>query len=162
MFTCERVVGRWVWRIRWVVHLHHAYTSFTNAAPATLKNGFTIPVLGVSTLGVRYIPEGSIVIPGISDSHCHILEYGASRQIPMAEAKTIKGVSYITFKHYCFDVLRLLILFHALETVSSVAEYITAHPDLQRNMSRVVQGWGWDHASWDVKKCPTWVRLFIK
>lgn len=62
-----------------------------------LKENFVIPVLGFSTLAVRYIPEGSIVIPGMSDSHCHILEYGASRQIRMAGADTVKGTSYIAF-----------------------------------------------------------------
>jgi hypothetical protein len=38
-----------------------------------------------------------------------------------------------------------------------VGDYITALPDFQRNSSRVVEGWGWDHASWDVEKWPTWV-----
>jgi len=60
---------------------------------AKLKDEFTIPA-------VRYTPKGSIVIPGMSDSHCHILEYGASRQIPMAEARSVKGTfysSYFTF-----------------------------------------------------------------
>ena len=27
------------------------------------------------------------------DSHCHILEYGASRQIPLSEGKTVEGKS---------------------------------------------------------------------
>ncbi|KIM45737.1 hypothetical protein M413DRAFT_442349 [Hebeloma cylindrosporum] len=102
----------------------------------TLKDEFgTRDIFGTQMLEVRYTPEGSIVIPGMSDSHCHILEYGASRQIPMAEAKTVK------------------------ETVVSVGEYIAALPDLQRDGSRIVQGWGWDHASWDVEKWPTWEDL---
>ncbi|KAF8993843.1 amidohydrolase family-domain-containing protein [Cyathus striatus] len=81
---------------------------------------------------VHYIPNGSVVIPGMTDSHCHMLEYGASRQIPLSTGKNAK------------------------ETVNLVAEYILAHPELKHNTSRTIQGWGWDHASWDVAKFPTW------
>lgn len=44
-----------------------------------------------------------------------------------------------------------------LETVLFVREYILANPDIERNTSHVIEGWGWDHASWDVEKMPTWV-----
>jgi len=61
-------------------------------------------------LVIRYIDEGSIVVPGMSgklyvtnsqhdvfssrssDSHAHILEYGASRLMDLEGAKTIQGV----------------------------------------------------------------------
>ncbi|KDR67040.1 hypothetical protein GALMADRAFT_258710 [Galerina marginata CBS 339.88] len=88
-----------------------------------------------SSLAIRYIPRGSIVIPGMTDSHCHMLEYGASSQIPLSTGKTVK------------------------ETVSLVQDYIQSTPDLERNKSRVVEGWGWDHASWDIEKMPTWYDL---
>ncbi|KAF8883070.1 amidohydrolase family-domain-containing protein [Gymnopilus junonius] len=90
---------------------------------------------GNAGLAVRYIPDGSIAIPGISDSHCHILEYGASRQIPLSEGRTLK------------------------ETILIIREYIQSNPDLEGNKSRIVEGWGWDHASWDVEKMPTWEDL---
>lgn len=80
-----------------------------------LKEGFRLPVLGISTLAVRYIPEGSIVIPGMSDSHCHILEYGASRQIRMAEAKTVNGASLFTLP--CMTLWLLVFFFSPADTL---------------------------------------------
>ncbi|KAF8965645.1 amidohydrolase family-domain-containing protein [Flammula alnicola] len=90
---------------------------------------------GMTSVPVRYAPKGSIIIPGMSDSHCHILEYGASRLIPLSAGKTVK------------------------ETVAFVREYIQGNSDLERNKSRVIEGWGWDHASWDIAKMPTWADL---
>ncbi|PPQ71871.1 hypothetical protein CVT24_006887 [Panaeolus cyanescens] len=87
------------------------------------------------SFGTRHIPRGSIVVPGISDSHCHILEYGASSQIPLSEGKNVK------------------------ETVHAIRDYILSNPDLANNKSKVVEGWGWDHASWDVEKWPTYEGL---
>ncbi|TFK44025.1 amidohydrolase family-domain-containing protein [Crucibulum laeve] len=87
---------------------------------------------GEGNMVVKWIPSGTVVLPGMSDSHCHILEYGASRQIPLSTGKNVR------------------------DTVSLVEEYIRAHPDLAENVPRVVEGWGWDHASWDVEKLPTW------
>lgn len=37
----------------------------------------------------------------ISDSHCHILEYGASRQIPLSEGKTVESKS-LSRRHQIF------------------------------------------------------------
>ncbi|KAJ3502166.1 hypothetical protein NLJ89_g9011 [Agrocybe chaxingu] len=96
------------------------------------RSGDTI---GQASFPVYYVPSGSIVLPGLSDSHCHILEHGASQQIPLADGKTVR------------------------ETVSLVRAYILANPDLERNASSVIEGWGWDHASWDVEKLPSWRDL---
>ncbi|KJA23395.1 hypothetical protein HYPSUDRAFT_39875 [Hypholoma sublateritium FD-334 SS-4] len=90
---------------------------------------------GLTSVAVRYAPTGSIIIPGMSDSHCHILEYGASRQIPLSEGKTVE------------------------KTVSFVRDYILGNADLEGNKSRVIEGWGWDHASWGVEKMPSWEDL---
>lgn len=70
----------------------------------------TIGTVSRPTFAVRYIEEGSIVVPGMSgkykasspirsllskrfflDSHAHILEYGASRLMDLEGAKTIQG-----------------------------------------------------------------------
>ncbi|KAF9455444.1 amidohydrolase 3, partial [Collybia nuda] len=75
-------------------------------------------------LPVRFIDSGSIVIPGMSDSHCHILEYGASKLIDLESGKSVQ------------------------ETVGYVAEYILANPDIRNNMSKVIEGWGFDHTAW--------------
>lgn len=46
------------------------------------------------------------------------------------------------------------------ETASFVSDYIKAHPDLESDPTHIIEGWGWDHASWDVEKMPTWVRHY--
>jgi hypothetical protein len=43
-------------------------------------------------LSVRYIKPGAIVLPGLSDSHAHILEYGSTLQLPLEGTKTINGL----------------------------------------------------------------------
>lgn len=45
------------------------------------------------------------------------------------------------------------------ETASFVSDYIKAHPDLESDPTHIIEGWGWDHASWDVEKMPTWRDL---
>ncbi|KIK82213.1 hypothetical protein PAXRUDRAFT_832349 [Paxillus rubicundulus Ve08.2h10] len=83
------------------------------------------------TLQVRYIGDGSIVVPGFSDSHAHILEYGASRQLSLEGGKSIN------------------------ETVALVRDYITGNPDIYSNTSKFIEGWGWDHTSWPGQVWPT-------
>jgi hypothetical protein len=43
------------------------------------------------------------------------------------------------------------------DAVAAVREYILANPDVQNNMSRYVEGWGWDHTAW--KQWPTAVCI---
>ena len=42
-------------------------------------------------LSVRFIPRGGIAIPGFTDSHAHILEYGAAQELALEGSKTIQG-----------------------------------------------------------------------
>ncbi|KAG2016580.1 hypothetical protein CC2G_009734 [Coprinopsis cinerea AmutBmut pab1-1] len=86
---------------------------------------------GGDSLKVVRIPPGSIVVPGLSDSHCHILEYGFSRQIPLDQAKNVQ------------------------DAVNRVAEYVLSNPDIANDPNHVIEGWGWDHESWDDPKFPT-------
>lgn len=80
---------------------------------------------------VYRIPPGAMVVPGLSDSHCHILEHGAARQIPFGDATSVE------------------------ESVEMVASYIQANPDVERNRSEAIVSWGWDHESWSAPKYPT-------
>ncbi|KAG5641829.1 hypothetical protein DXG03_004132 [Asterophora parasitica] len=82
-------------------------------------------------LDVKYLQENEIVIPGISDSHCHILEYGGSQTIDLVAGRTMK---------------------HTLEIL---ADYINSHPKIKNDRSKIIEGWGYDHASWDVPVLPT-------
>ncbi|KAK0454841.1 amidohydrolase family-domain-containing protein [Armillaria borealis] len=81
-------------------------------------------------LPVYHAKPGSIIVPGMSDSHAHILEYGASRIIPLEQGQTIK------------------------EVVKSVRDYIVSDPDINNNKSKLVQGWGWDHTVWPEGRWP--------
>ncbi|KAK0226064.1 amidohydrolase family-domain-containing protein [Armillaria fumosa] len=81
-------------------------------------------------LPIYYAKPGSIIVPGMSDSHAHILEYGASRIIPLEQGRTIK------------------------EVVQSVRDYIVSDPDINNNKSKLVQGWGWDHTVWPEGRWP--------
>ncbi|KAG7090870.1 hypothetical protein E1B28_009951 [Marasmius oreades] len=83
------------------------------------------------SLSVRYIKRGSIVVPGLSDSHAHILEYGASRELPLEGTKTIQ------------------------ETVERVRNYILSNPDVERNTSKFILGGGWDHTVWPASAWPS-------
>ncbi|KAJ7350257.1 amidohydrolase family-domain-containing protein [Mycena albidolilacea] len=84
-----------------------------------------------SELQIRYTPPGSIVVPGLSDSHAHLLEYGASRELALEGTKDIQ------------------------ETVARVKKYILANPEIQRNTSTYVLGGGWDHTVWPTTRWPT-------
>ncbi|KAG7452304.1 amidohydrolase 3 [Guyanagaster necrorhizus] len=82
-------------------------------------------------LHVRYIPDGAIVVPGISDSHAHIMHYGLYRQIPLEMGRNIS------------------------EMVSFVENYIISNSDIYSNVSKVIEGWGWDHTAWPESRFPT-------
>ncbi|KAG2153894.1 amidohydrolase family-domain-containing protein [Suillus clintonianus] len=84
-----------------------------------------------SSLQIRYLDKSSIVVPGLSDSHAHILEYGANRQLPLGGGKTIK------------------------DTVALVRRYILDNNDILNDPSKFIEGWGWDHTSWPVEEWPT-------
>ncbi|KAJ8077031.1 hypothetical protein PM082_001454 [Marasmius tenuissimus] len=82
-------------------------------------------------LEVRYIKAGSIVVPGLSDSHAHILEYGASAELPLEGTKTIQ------------------------ETVERVRNYILSNPDVQKDKKKFILGGGWDHTVWPASAWPS-------
>ncbi|KAG1896052.1 amidohydrolase family-domain-containing protein [Suillus fuscotomentosus] len=84
-----------------------------------------------SSLRIRYLDKSSIVVPGLSDSHAHILEYGASKQLLLESAKTIK------------------------DTVALVRQHILDNNDILNDPSKIIEGWGWDHTSWPVEEWPT-------
>ncbi|KAF7334584.1 Amidohydro-3 domain-containing protein [Mycena venus] len=90
---------------------------------ASTKKAHNLPII--------YIPNDAIVVPGLSDSHGHLLEYGASRQLPLEGTATIS------------------------ETVARVREYILSNPALLNNPDTFIRGGGWDHTSWPGASWPT-------
>ncbi|KZV80512.1 hypothetical protein EXIGLDRAFT_732736 [Exidia glandulosa HHB12029] len=80
---------------------------------------------------LRYVPSGAIVVPGLSDAHAHILQYGQSRQLDVRDAKSPEDV------------------------VTLVREYILARPDVLKDTSQWVVGMGFDHTTWPGGRWPT-------
>ncbi|KAG5719455.1 putative amidohydrolase ytcJ [Termitomyces sp. T112] len=87
------------------------------------------------SLEVRFIKPGAIILPGLIDSHAHILEYGATQQLPLEGTKTVQ------------------------ETVARVRDFILANPDVHNDTSKVVFGGGWDHTIWPMTGWPTSAHL---
>ncbi|KAI9059098.1 hypothetical protein FKP32DRAFT_1614248 [Trametes sanguinea] len=84
---------------------------------------------------VRFLKPGQIVVPGLSDSHAHVLEYGATKQMPL------EGTTSVA------------------ETVERVRAYIEADPDIFEDKTKFVEGWGWDHTKWLLEEWPTYHAL---
>ncbi|KAJ7189665.1 amidohydrolase family-domain-containing protein [Mycena pura] len=89
----------------------------------------------LSNLPILHVPENAIVLPGLSDSHGHLLEYGASRQLPLEGTATID------------------------ETVSRIRDYILNNPAILNNRDAVIRGGGWDHTPWPGAAWPTAAHL---
>ncbi|KAL0956102.1 hypothetical protein HGRIS_002270 [Hohenbuehelia grisea] len=83
------------------------------------------------SLPVYFLKPGQIVVPGLIDSHAHILEYGASQQLPLDDATSVQDV-----------VLR-------------VRNFILANPEVVADPAKVILGGGWDHTFWPQNSWPT-------
>ncbi|KAF8348117.1 amidohydrolase family-domain-containing protein [Amanita rubescens] len=84
-----------------------------------------------SSLDVRYIPRDATIVPGFSDSHAHILEYGYAKELPLDRTKNVE------------------------ETVARVRDFILANPDVLNDTSKYIIGGGWDHTIWPASNLPT-------
>ncbi|KAJ3518136.1 hypothetical protein NLJ89_g62 [Agrocybe chaxingu] len=99
-------------------------------------------------LEVRFIKPGAIIIPGITDSHAHILEYGATQQLPLEGSKTIQGIHFARR-------LRRLSLSSSTDAVARVREYILSTPEIYNDTTKLITGGGWDHTVWPSSTWPT-------
>ena len=99
-----------------------------------------------SNLEIRTIPQGAIVVPGFSgnalscfypaisyrnpDSHAHILEYGAARQLPLEGAETIRGglFSSVDIPKTCHSVPLQMLLLVSVSTSLILRISTTTHP----------------------------------
>ncbi|KAF7374110.1 Amidohydro-3 domain-containing protein [Mycena sanguinolenta] len=102
-------------------------------APLFIKS-FSAATKKLHNAPIIHIPRNAVLVPGLSDSHGHLLEYGASRQLPLEGTTTIS------------------------ETVSRVREYILRTPSILNNSDAFIRGGGWDHTSWPGAAWPTAVR----
>ncbi|KAG6920121.1 hypothetical protein DXG01_010189 [Tephrocybe rancida] len=87
------------------------------------------------SLEVRFTSPGAIIVPGLSDSHAHILEYGAAQLLQLEGTSTIE------------------------DTVTRVREYILSNPEIQNDTSKFIIGGGWDHTIWPTTGWPTSAQL---
>ena len=90
---------------------------------------------------------------GSLDSHAHVLEYGATQQLPLEGTDSVEGE--------CPHCVRLRSPSDLVtETVGLVRNYILRNPDIRDNKSFFVEGWGWNHMQWYLEKWPTYVRHY--
>ncbi|KAG6813680.1 hypothetical protein H0H92_008528 [Tricholoma furcatifolium] len=83
------------------------------------------------SLEIRFIKPGAIVVPGLIDSHAHLLEYGAAQELPLEGTKTIQ------------------------DTVARVRNFILSNQDVFNDTSKFIIGGGWDHTVWPTASWPT-------
>ncbi|KZT51398.1 hypothetical protein CALCODRAFT_460505 [Calocera cornea HHB12733] len=88
-----------------------------------------------SGLVFKTLPKGHAVVPGLSDSHAHVLDYGKTMQLPLAGSRSVE------------------------EIVKRTREYIERHPDVLNDTSIWIQGGGWDQTLWEGGEFPTWRDL---
>lgn len=80
---------------------------------------------------LRYIDLGSIIVPGLSDAHGHVLEYGSMKQLPLTTTTSIA------------------------EIIQLVKLYIRTHPDVRDDENQWIEGMGWDQTKWPGAQFPT-------
>ncbi|KAJ3557061.1 hypothetical protein NM688_g1675 [Phlebia brevispora] len=77
------------------------------------------------TLKVISPRPNSIIVPGLSDAHAHLVEYGLKMQLPLDKCDSITDV---------------------LDTLEA---YVRAHPEIENDPTQWVEGWGWDQTRWE-------------
>ncbi|KAF9562894.1 hypothetical protein CPC08DRAFT_706411 [Agrocybe pediades] len=87
----------------------------------------------VQQLGRKFIQleEGSVVLPGLTDAHAHVIENGYMRQLPLMGSKSVD------------------------EVIDRIKAYIQSHPDAGKSSTRWIEGMGWDQTKWVGAKFPT-------
>ncbi|KAF9780179.1 amidohydrolase family-domain-containing protein [Thelephora terrestris] len=84
-----------------------------------------------STVPMYETKPGSIIVPGLSDAHAHILEYGWKMQLVLDGANSIE------------------------EIISRVKAYLRSHPEVADDPTTFIEGMGWDQNRWASKQFPT-------
>lgn len=77
------------------------------------------------------VRASDVVVPGLTDAHAHVLQYGHSVQL------SLEGSSSIA------------------EIVHRIKAYINSHPDVLNDSTRWIEGMGWDQTKWEIQDFPT-------
>jgi hypothetical protein len=80
-----------------------------------------------------------------------MLEYGASRLIPLESARSAKG-------NHRFPRLVELKSDPTKAATELVRRFIFSDDDIKEDPLKFVEGWGWDHTKWAGQGFPTAVR----
>lgn len=123
---CMVVQGSYIVDVGAIDQVHRRWESSVLAIEAAIKRAHPKP-----RLVTKFIESGSIIVPGISDSHAHMLEYGASRLIPLESAQSAKAATAL------------------------VRQFILSDEDIKQDPLKFVLGWGWDHTKWPEHGFPT-------
>ncbi|KAI9458558.1 amidohydrolase family-domain-containing protein [Russula earlei] len=123
---CMVVQGSHIVDVGAIDEVHRRWELSILAIEAAIKRAHPKP-----RLTTRFIESGSIIVPGISDSHAHMLEHGASRLIPLESARSAKAVTAL------------------------IRQFILSDEDTKRDPMKFVEGWGWDHTKWAEQGFPT-------
>jgi predicted amidohydrolase YtcJ len=78
----------------------------------------------------EFLPHDAIIIPGLVDSHSHLLKYGWAKSLDLSGSRSIE------------------------EVVRRVREYILARLDVEGDTTAWIEGVGWDQSLWESDKFP--------
>ncbi|KAF8130389.1 amidohydrolase family-domain-containing protein [Boletus edulis] len=84
-----------------------------------------------SSLPVSFVGQDSIIVPGLSDAHAHVLDYGAAMALDLSGCKSKQ------------------------EVLHRVVQYVKSHPGVLDDPSRWIKGMGWDQNLWSDSQYPT-------
>ncbi|EJD04927.1 uncharacterized protein FOMMEDRAFT_105127 [Fomitiporia mediterranea MF3/22] len=88
-----------------------------------------------SGLKFYFVEPGHIVVPGLADSHAHLLEQGFKMELDkLSQYNCTKTCS---------------------EVIEKVKNYVKNRPDLLKDRGLWIQGDGWDQTKWPEREFPT-------
>ncbi|KAG8215284.1 amidohydrolase family-domain-containing protein [Butyriboletus roseoflavus] len=83
------------------------------------------------SLPISFLEQDSIIVPGLTDAHAHVLQYGAAMNLDLTGCKSKR------------------------EVLQRVVHYIKSHSDILADPSRWIVGMGWDQNLWSNPQYPT-------
>jgi len=113
----------------------HRFGRYVSIIIDTATNSFSSYSVEVKGRNPRvrfeFIPHNAIIVPGLVDSHAHLLKYGWAKSLDLSDSHSIE------------------------EVVRRVREYILARPDIKADTTAWIEGVGWDQSLWEDDRFPT-------
>lgn len=102
----------------------HDASRFYLSSAAERALARVIMLLGQSSKVIKLQPNHALY-PGFTDAHAHVIENGYMLELPLVETRSLEDI------------------------VKALEEYILAHPDMQNDKGRWIEGMGWDQTKWN-------------